>query len=161
MNNDYYNNGRENELPFFEDTHRTPGYNNDNSRGGIVQPQKSSSQFGGGLYPQSGRNSDYTRISAANDDFSTKSARNFNTLMVYKPMTETESKTIIDFIKRGEPAIIDLEEAEVQVSQRILDFVSGAAYALSGTVHRVSGNIFLISPSGVEVTVPYEVENER
>ena len=81
-------------------------------------------------------------------------------VMVYKPKTETDSKMIIDFIRRSEPAIIDLEKAEPEVSQRILDFVSGAVYALSGTVHRVSGNIFLLSPSGVEVTVPYEVNDD-
>ncbi len=160
--NDYYNNGRGGDLPFFEDTHRAPDYGRDGARDGAVQNAKQQpSPYGGGLYPQSGRGGDYSRQAVGRDDYTPKSTKNFNNLMVYKPMSETDSKTIIDFVRRGEPAIIDLEKAEVQVSQRILDFVSGAVYALSGTVHRVSGNIFLLSPKGVEVTVPYEVEDER
>lgn len=163
MNNDYYNNGngRVNDLPFFEDTHGTPDYSGGGMRDGAPVPKNPASSYGGGLYPQSGRGNDYARYGTRQDDFATKASKNFNNVMVYKPMSEIESKTIIDFIKRGEPAIIDLEKAETQVSQRILDFVSGAAYALSGTVHRVSGNIFLLSPKGVEVTVPYEVGDER
>lgn len=159
--NDYYNNGRGGELPFFEDTHRAPDYGRDGTRDGASQNAKTQSSQYGGLYPQSGRGGEYSRQPRVSDDYTTKNTKNFNNLMVYKPMSETDSKTIIDFIRRGEPAIIDLEKAEVQVSQRILDFVSGAVYALSGTVHRVSGNIFLLSPKGVEVTVPYEVEDER
>ncbi len=160
--NDYYNNRRGGDLPFFEDTHRTPDYGRDGLRDGASQNTKNQpSPYGGGLYPQNGRSGEFSGQSLGHADYVTKSTKNFNNLMVYKPMSETDSKTIIDFVRRGEPAIIDLEKAEVQVSQRILDFVSGAVYALSGTVHRVSGNIFLLSPKGVEVTVPYEVEDER
>ena len=51
---------------------------------------------------------------------------------------------------------VNLDNVEPAAAQRILDFVSGAIYALSGSVHRIAGNIFLLSPEGVGITVPYE-----
>ena len=38
--NDYYNNGRGGDLPFFEDTHRAPDYGRDGARDGAVQNAK-------------------------------------------------------------------------------------------------------------------------
>ena len=37
---------------------------------------------------------------------------------------------------------------------RILDFMSGAIYALSGSIQQINKNIFLFAPSGVTITVP-------
>ncbi len=76
-------------------------------------------------------------------------AQNF---MVYKPKTADDVQTLIDHLKNRESAIINLDDVEPDTAQRVLDFASGAVYALSGTVHKVSGNIFLLSPQGVDVT---------
>lgn len=83
------------------------------------------------------------------------SPRNYQNVVVYDPHSPEDVQTLIDYLKRREPAIINLDNVEPEVSQRILDFVSGAIYALNGSVHRVAGNIFLLSPEGVEITVPY------
>ena len=37
------------------------------------------------------------------------------------------------------------------MAQRIVDFVSGAVYALNGTVERVGSEIFLFAPNNVGV----------
>lgn len=76
--------------------------------------------------------------------------------MVYEPHTADDVQTLIDFLKTRESAIINLDNVEPEVSQRVLDFVSGAMYALNGSVHRVAGNIFLLSPEGVGITNSYE-----
>ena len=88
--------------------------------------------------------------------------RAYQNFMVYEPKTADDVQTLIDFLKKRESAIINLDNVEEEVSQRVLDFVSGAIYALNGSVHRISGNIFLLSPEGVGITNPYENEkNER
>lgn len=81
----------------------------------------------------------------------------YQNVVVYEPRTPEDVQILIDYLKRKEPAIINLDNVEVDVAQRVLDFVSGAIYALNGSVHRVAGNIFLMSPEGVEITVPYEL----
>jgi len=77
--------------------------------------------------------------------------RPYSNMVVYEPRTPEEVQTLIDYLTRHEPAIINLDNVEADVSQRVLDFVSGATYALGGTVNRISGNIFLLSPAGVDV----------
>ncbi len=72
--------------------------------------------------------------------------------MVYTPKTADDVQTVIDFLKLHKSAIVNLDDVEETVSQRVLDFVSGAIYALNGSVHRVAGNIFLLSPEGVGIT---------
>ena len=138
--NGYYH---EDEYPYYEDTHSANDYSTK-----LQNYQRDS------LFASHGNTMQSAPAPKGKD------TRNFKNLMMYEPKSEIDSKTIIDFIKQKEPAIINLEGANPAVSQRILDFVSGAVYALSGSVHRVSGNIFLISPSGVEVTVPGDSENE-
>ena len=58
------------------------------------------------------------------------------------PTTWLEGKTIL----------LNLEKAGKVDSRRLLDFMSGAAYALQGYVRRVSGSIYLVVPNGEEVT---------
>jgi len=80
--------------------------------------------------------------------------RSYSSVIVYQPQTAEDVQTLIDFLKRKEPAIVNLDGATEAFAQRILDFVSGAVYALSGSVHRISGNIFLLTPEGVEINIP-------
>ncbi|MCL2798217.1 MAG: cell division protein SepF [Firmicutes bacterium] len=83
--------------------------------------------------------------------------RNYQNVVVYDPKTPEDVQRLIDYLKRREPAIINLDGTVPDVAQRILDFVSGAIYALSGSIHRVASNIFLLSPEGVEITIPFEM----
>lgn len=80
----------------------------------------------------------------------------YRNIMVYEPQTADDVQTLIDFLKTRESAIIKLDDIDPETSQRVLDFVSGAIYALNGSVHRIAGNIFLLSPEGVGITNSYE-----
>lgn len=152
--NDYYNNSKQpNDFPYFEDYHSGAMYSQPAGDEATQPPRNKNT--GENLYPESQNAQSFDKL------FHKKETKNFQNLMVYEPKSEIDSKTIIDFLKRKEPTIVNLEKANPSVSQRILDFVAGAVYALNGTVHRVSGNIFLLSPNGVEVTVPYEVDDEK
>jgi len=83
--------------------------------------------------------------------------RQYQNVVVYAPKTPEDVQRLIDYLRRREPAIINLDGTEAEVAQRILDFTAGAIYALSGSIHRVATNIFLLSPEGVEITVPYDL----
>ena len=83
------------------------------------------------------------------------SPRHYQNVVVYEPKSPDDVQTLIDYMKRREPAIINLDNVDPPTAQRILDFTSGAIYALNGSVHRIASNIFLLSPEGVEITVPY------
>ena len=84
--------------------------------------------------------------------------RDYQNVLVYEPANYNDVQVLIDYLKRKEPAIINLEGVDAEVAQRVLDFTSGAIYALNRSVLRISGNIFLFSPEGVGVTVPHEID---
>jgi len=86
--------------------------------------------------------------------------RQYQNVVVYDPKSPEDVQRLIDYLKRREPAIINLDDTDPKVAQRILDFVAGAIYALNGSIHRVSTNIFLLSPEGVEITVPYDIATQ-
>ena len=50
--------------------------------------------------------------------------------------------------------IVDFSAVNQTSVYRILDFMSGAIYALNGSIRQISKNIFLFAPSGVTITVP-------
>ena len=91
---------------------------------------------------------------------SSAGGRDYRNVLVYEPKKCSDVQTLIDYLKRKEPAIINLDGTDPATAQRILDFTAGAVYALSGSVLRISGNIFLLSPEGVGVTVPHERDRE-
>ena len=44
-----------------------------------------------------------------------------------------------------------LERVETDLAKKMFDFMSGATYALSGNVQRVTANIFIFAPANVDI----------
>ena len=51
-----------------------------------------------------------------------------------------------DHIKSGKTVICNIEKVDPKVAQRVIDFITGAAYALDGKVMPVSSVIFVVAP---------------
>ena len=79
-------------------------------------------------------------------------------VVFYYPKNYQDVQKIVDLLKQGESAIINLDGISDDEAQRMLDFVSGAVYALNGSTQRVSGNIFLLTPEGLNIMVPNDEE---
>ncbi|MDA8194794.1 MAG: cell division protein SepF [Thermaerobacter sp.] len=78
-------------------------------------------------------------------------ARGSMRVVVMHPRTLEEGQAIADQIKGHRPVIVNLDLAEERAAQRLLNFLSGVAYALNGGLRKVGDNIFLVTPSNVEV----------
>jgi len=77
----------------------------------------------------------------------------YSQLMVFYPQTPEDVQELINFLRSREPAILNLTETEPEISQRVLDFASGAIFALGGTIHRITkgADIFCLTAEGVEI----------
>ena len=73
-------------------------------------------------------------------------------VVVYQPQSYDDTQRIIDELKSHRAIIINLENLKVDVAQRVLDFISGAVYALDGSVRKISRGIFLVAPSNVDIS---------
>ena len=72
-------------------------------------------------------------------------------MIVYQPISYEDTQNIIDNLKSRKPVIVNMEELEIDCAQRILDFMAGAIYALSGTIHKISRGIFVVAPNNIDV----------
>ncbi len=62
-----------------------------------------------------------------------------------------DSSQIINYLLSGINVILNFEEVDDAQCQRVLDMVSGAAFALQGSVERISHRNYLVAPTGVEI----------
>ncbi len=70
---------------------------------------------------------------------------------IFAPTAYSDVETIITAIKQGKTAIVHLTELKTETAVRVLDMLCGAIYALDGGVYEMEKNIFMFSPTGVEV----------
>lgn len=69
-----------------------------------------------------------------------------------QPMNYDDTQRIIDNLRMRKLIIVNLEMLEVDTAQRVLDFVSGAVYALRGNIQKVSKGIFVLVPNNIDIS---------
>ncbi|MCF8010608.1 MAG: cell division protein SepF [Clostridiales bacterium] len=73
-------------------------------------------------------------------------------VFVSEPKVYDEVQGISENLKNRCPVVINLENVDTEIAQRIIDFISGTTYALSGSMQKVGGNIFLCVPSNMDIS---------
>lgn len=69
-----------------------------------------------------------------------------------------EAREIADHIKTKRPVVINLEKLDGAVARRVVDFLSGATYALDGNIQKISSGIFLVTPYNVGIMGDFKDE---
>jgi cell division inhibitor SepF len=73
-------------------------------------------------------------------------------IIVCEPEKFEEAQALTDHLKNRRQVIVNFEGTRPEISQKIIDFISGAVYALDGQSQQLGQNIFLFAPSSVEIT---------
>jgi len=68
------------------------------------------------------------------------------------PRGFNDAQQIADRFKQSIPVILNLQNADNELSKRLIDFTSGLTYALDGGMQRVADKVFLLTPRNVEVS---------
>ena len=71
---------------------------------------------------------------------------------VIKPTSIEEEREITETLLEGRTVVINMEGLNVEIAQRIIDFTSGATYAMNGNLQKISNYIFLATPNGVDIS---------
>lgn len=79
-------------------------------------------------------------------------------LVVMQPESFEEARDIAIHLKSKKPVVMNLELVERDIQRRIVDFLSGAVYALDGSMQKVSNGIFLIAPYNVGIMGDFKDE---
>ena len=59
--------------------------------------------------------------------------------------------SIADQLNAKHTVVLNLESASKEVSRRLIDFLSGVAYANNGQIKRVATSTFIITPYNVDI----------
>jgi cell division inhibitor SepF len=76
---------------------------------------------------------------------------------VVEPQGFNDAQEVGDRLKASQPVILNLQGVSRELQRRLIDFSSGLAYAVGGSMSRVAEQVFLLTPSNVEVS-PEEKE---
>jgi len=79
-------------------------------------------------------------------------------LVVMQPETFEDARDIANHLKSKKPVVMNLESVDRDVARRIVDFLSGAVFALDGNIQKVSNGIFLIAPYNVGIMGDFKDE---
>ena len=71
---------------------------------------------------------------------------------VIKPTTVDDAREITETLLSGSTVILNLEGLDLEVAQRIIDFTSGATFAINGNLQKISNFIFLVTPTNVDIS---------
>lgn len=97
----------------------------------------------------------------ASEDTSVSSRRNNKIVNIHattqlqvvlvKPERFDEASAIADHLNSQKTVVLNLETASKEVSRRLVDFLSGVAYANNGKIQRVANSTFIITPNNVDI----------
>jgi len=73
-----------------------------------------------------------------------------------EPKSVEDGRKISDLLLENKVVFLDLEGIDVNLAQRIIDFTSGATYAIDGTLQQMSKYTFVIAPPVVAVSGDFE-----
>jgi cell division inhibitor SepF len=71
---------------------------------------------------------------------------------VVAPTSFNQAQEVADKLKVNQPVIVNLQNVDRDLSRRIIDFASGLCYGIGGQMERVANQVFLLTPSNVEVS---------
>ena len=114
--------------------------------------------------PQSSRRS-YSRSTPAAQDTQNKVV-NINAttqlqVVLVKPDRFDLVSDIADHLRDKQAVVLNLESTNKDVARRLVDFLSGCAYALDGKIKKIAISTYLITPYNVDVVgdLVEELEN--
>lgn len=109
--------------------------------------------------PQSSRRSYSRSTPAAQDTQTTRGGNkvvNINAttqlqVVLVKPEKFQDASAIADHLRDKRTVVLNLESANKDVARRMVDFLSGAAYAQEGKIKKVAVATYIITPYNVDI----------
>ncbi len=72
-------------------------------------------------------------------------------VILVKPEAFEDASAIADHLNAKRTVVLNLESASKELSRRLIDFLSGVAYANNGQIKRVANSTFIITPYNVDI----------
>lgn len=74
---------------------------------------------------------------------------------ICRPNNFGDSQDACEMLMQGHAVVVNLEGIDITEAQRIMDFISGCIFSMSGKMHQISRYIFIFSPENVDISGDY------
>ena len=75
-----------------------------------------------------------------------------NKIVLAQPAVFSDARKIADQVNQKNLVVLNLKDAGIDTTRRFVDFLSGVAYANNGKITRIDTSVFIITPSGYDLT---------
>lgn len=72
-------------------------------------------------------------------------------VVLVKPERFEEAGAVADHLNNKRTVVLNLESTNKEISRRLVDFLSGVAYANNGQIKRVANSTYIITPYNVDI----------
>lgn len=114
-------------------------------------------------YYEEPRPNEHDESSKSSDRYEKKEGKNVVSLksvqqqqqmkvVLSEPRSYEETQDIADHIVNRKSVVVNLQRVDYQQAKRIIDFLSGTIYAVSGEMQKLGPHTFLCTPDNVEIT---------
>ncbi|MBR2476549.1 MAG: cell division protein SepF [Clostridia bacterium] len=79
-------------------------------------------------------------------------------VVVIQPTSYNDAQDVADHLKNKKPVVVNLERLEKDDARKMVDFLSGAVYALDGSMQKVANGILLLAPYNVGIMGDFSSE---
>lgn len=73
-------------------------------------------------------------------------------VIVVKPEKYSDAAAIADHFKNRKTVVLNLDNTNKDVSNRLIDFLGGVAYATDGELKRIANTTYIIVPVNVDIS---------
>lgn len=80
-------------------------------------------------------------------------------MKVVKPDKFEMVADIADLLLAGNTVLLNLEDTNKETTRRLIDFMTGVAYAIHGDLRRIANNTYVVTPNNVKVSDNEETES--
>ena len=98
-------------------------------------------------------NSEDDSYAASNNDFNGRvvSMGNKQEVVLFHPANFNDTSKAADDLRNKKAVIVNMENVDKAMARRVVDFLSGCAYALDGKVKKIAQSTYLFCPHNMDV----------
>jgi len=131
-----------------------------NQQGGGYQQQQQPQQQrqqNQNQYPQSANNN--MNNPQANNAVEINSANNLQ-LKLLTPERYDSARQIADHLLNRRTVVLNLEKMTKEDARRMIEFLSGVIYSISGGIRRIQNNTFILAPNNVDMSTEQQINQQ-
>ena len=105
---------------------------------------------------RAGRNESYGSVNSLEEERRSNKVVNIRAatqlqVVLVKPDKFDDASAIADHLREKRTVVLNLESTNKEIARRLLDFLSGVAYANEGKIKKVAISTYIITPYNVDI----------